>query len=76
MTTTLRVTSTDDRLTRFPRSWASAEERARRVALLMGSSEIQRREGSMWRTVERFERVGERVSRRTERAGQLDGRQG
>lgn len=64
MTAALRVTSTDPRLTRFPRSWSAAEERARRVALLAGSAEIQRRDrAGAWQTVEAFERVGCRVSR-------------
>lgn len=55
MTTALRVTSTDPRLTRNARSWGSAEERARRVALLIGAAEIQRRDhAGDWQTVERF----------------------
>lgn len=63
--TTLRVTSTDPRLTRFSRSYNSAEERARRVALLVGFAEIQRRESDgEWRMVERFARQGSRVVRR------------
>lgn len=64
MTTTLRVTSIDPRLTRFPRSWSAAEHRAKTVALLAGSAEIQRRDqAGDWQTVEAFERVGCRVSR-------------
>lgn len=57
MTTTLRVTSTDPRLTRTLRSYGAAEERARRLMRLVGYAEIQRRESDGWRTVERFERV-------------------
>jgi hypothetical protein len=62
--TTLRVTSTDPRLMRAARSWGSAEERARRVALLVGSAEIQRRDtAGAWQTVERFSSNGGRVNR-------------
>lgn len=64
MTTGLRVTSTDPRLTRAARSWGSAEERARRVALLVGSAEIQRRTSDgVWTTVEVFVGASGRVSR-------------
>lgn len=64
MTTRLRVTSVDPRLTRTARSLLSAEERARRVALLVGSAQIERRDdGGAWSAVERFVRTGQRVSR-------------
>lgn len=56
--TTLRVLSTDPRLTRTLRSYTAAEERARRLTRLVGSAEIQRRdEHGDWRTVESFNRV-------------------
>lgn len=48
MTTTLRVTSTDPRLTRTVRSWVSAEERAQRLTRLVGSAEIQRFQAGTW----------------------------
>lgn len=62
--TTLRVVSIDPRLARTVRSWGSAEERARRVALLVGSAEIQQhRPDGTWQTVEAFRRDGGRVVR-------------
>lgn len=65
----IRVTSIDPRLTRTVRSFAWAEERARRVALLAGSAEIQQRErGGDWQTVESYERVGSKVRRNREGA--------
>lgn len=68
MTTSLRVTSTDPRLTRASRSWGGAEERARRVALLIGEATIEQRDrAGDWQTVERFTRVGGRIARRTDR---------
>lgn len=64
MTNRLRVTSTDARLTRTVRSWSSAEERARRVALLAGEAQIEQRDAAgVWRPVERFQKIGFRVSR-------------
>ena len=66
--TALRIVSTDPRLTRPARSWSGAEERARRVALLVGSAEIQQRERTgAWLTIERFECISGRVRRREER---------
>jgi hypothetical protein len=60
----LRVTGLDPRLTRVARSWGSAEERARRVALLVGEAEIQRRDSAgAWQTVETWRKVGQRVER-------------
>ena len=59
----LRVTSIDPRLTRLVRSWAWANERAHRVALLAGSAEIQQRQDGAWTTVQRFVRTADRVSR-------------
>lgn len=62
--TGLRVIGPDVRLTRTARSWGSAEERARRVALLVGSAEIQRRDqAGDWQTVERFIGSSGRVNR-------------
>lgn len=54
--TTIRVTSpASPGYTRNVRSWAWAEERARRVARLAGSSEIQRRDAQgAWETIERY----------------------
>lgn len=64
MNTALRVTSVDPRLTRPARSWGGAEERARRVALLVGTAEIQQRDrGGEWQTVEIYERTDGRVRR-------------
>ena len=60
----LRVTSTDDRLTKHVRSWVGAAERARRLALLMGASQIeQRQRDGAWSAVETFVRVGTRVTK-------------
>lgn len=54
----LRVTSTDPRLTRVLRSYGAAEERARRLVRLVGSAEIQRRNADgTWKTVETFSLV-------------------
>jgi hypothetical protein len=65
----LRVTSLDPRLTRAVRSWSGAEERARRVALLVGEATIEQRDrAGAWSVVERFSRTGSRV-RRVEGAG-------
>jgi hypothetical protein len=62
--TGLRVTSLDPRLTRVVRSWVGAEERARRVALLVGEATIEQRDrAGDWSTVERFTRTRDRVSR-------------
>jgi hypothetical protein len=60
----IRVTGPDPAFTRTVKSWSWATERARRVALLTGSSEIQRRESrGEWQTVERYAKTGSRVSR-------------
>lgn len=60
----LRVIGPDERLTRPARGLAAAEERARRVALLVGSAEIQQRDRrGAWVTVEKYRRVGGRVER-------------
>jgi hypothetical protein len=62
----LRVIGPDERLTRPARSMVGAEERARRVALLVGEAEIQQRlRGKEWETIERFTRVNGRVQRMT-----------
>lgn len=47
-------------MTRTVRSQAWAEERARRVAQLAGSAEIQRRESrdGEWETISRFTKAG------------------
>lgn len=64
----IRVTGPDPRLTRPMRSMDWARERARRVALLAGGAEIQRREKrGEWETVERYEKVGTKVERRGSR---------
>jgi hypothetical protein len=64
MTTTLRVTGPDPRIARTVKSWQWAEERARRVAQLTGSAEIQTRgEDGAWRTVESYSSAGGRVIR-------------
>lgn len=61
----IRVTGPDPRFTRHVRSLAWATERARRVALLAGTAEIQQRTGrGDWQAVERFEKRGNRVERR------------
>jgi hypothetical protein len=62
--TGLRVIGPDVRLTRLARSWVSAEERARRVTLLVGSAEIQcRDQAGAWQTIERFINSSGRVNR-------------
>ncbi len=63
MSSTLRVTSTDPRLTRTVRSWGSATERAQRLTRLVGSAEIQRFQAGAWQTVEMYTLAGSRVSR-------------
>jgi hypothetical protein len=58
MSNSLRVTSTDPRLTRVLRSYGAAEERALRLVRLVGQAEIQRRgPDGAWKTVETFERI-------------------
>lgn len=62
----LRVIGPDERLARQARSMVGAEERARRVALLVGEAEIQQRaRGKEWQTIERFRLVNGRVTRTT-----------
>ena len=62
----LRVVGPDERLTRAARSMVGAEERARRVTLLVGEAEIQQRaKGKEWQTIERFRLVNGRVTRTT-----------
>lgn len=60
---TLRVVGPDERLTRQARSMVGATERARRVALLVGESEIQQRVKDGWLTIEKYRRVAGRVER-------------
>ena len=52
--------------TRTVRSMAWAEERARRLAVLTGASEIQRRDGRRedWETIVRWVKVGSSAVRR------------
>ena len=65
---TLRVTSpVSERLTRYPRSLGRAEDRAKTLARLVGTAEIQRRDGDSWLTVETYDLRGYRVVRRGER---------
>jgi hypothetical protein len=60
----LRVVGADPRIARTVKSWQWAEERARRVAQLTGSAEIQTRgEDGAWRTVESYSSAGGRVTR-------------
>ena len=56
----IRVTSPiSPRLTRTVKSMSWAEERARRVALLVGSSQVERREGrGGWEVVARWTKDG------------------
>ncbi len=62
--TALRVVSIDPRLTRHARSWTGAEHRARTLALLVGSSAIERRDrDGDWQPVERYAKAGGRVRR-------------
>ena len=68
----IRVTSTDPGFTRRARSMLWAEERARRLALLVGSAEIQRREpDGEWTTVETYRRTATtaRVTRGSGKGG-------
>jgi hypothetical protein len=68
MTTTLRVVGADPRITRTVKSWQWAAERARRVAQLTGSAEIQTRgEDGVWVTVESYSSFGGAVTRRAGR---------
>lgn len=60
----LRVIGPEEGYTRPVRSMVGATERARRVALLAGSAEIQQREkGKEWVTLEKYRKVGYRVER-------------
>jgi hypothetical protein len=66
----IRVTSpASPRLTRTVRSLAWAEERARRVALLAGSAQIERRDGRRdeWEVLTTFTKAGSAVERRARR---------
>jgi hypothetical protein len=60
----IRVTGPDPRITRTVKSWQWAAERARRVAQLTGSAEIQPRgEDGAWRTVESYTSFSGAVTR-------------
>lgn len=60
----LRVIGPHEGYTRPARSMIGATERARRVALLAGSAEIQQREkGKAWQTIEHYRKIGYRVVR-------------
>jgi hypothetical protein len=60
----IRVTGPDPRITRTVKSWQWAAERARRVAQLTGSAEIQTRgTDGIWVTVESYWSNGGAVAR-------------
>ena len=65
------ISAADPGYTRTVRSLAWAEERARRVALLAGTAEIQHREksGAEWTVLSRFTKTGSRVARSSSSEG-------
>ena len=68
----IRVTSTDPGFTRRARSMVWAEERARRLALLVGEAAIEQRTGDgEWRVVDTYRRTAAtaRVTRGSGKGG-------